>query len=300
MSLLQNPLASVDQIEWYLDHRDLERFPGAFLIAAGNLSRQLLEQILFILAFYGGLPRPKYMTTRYRLKEANAILVALKQTNPTSGLTYLEQARRRGPRIRKFARFPRTLNLWRRQFNEPSHFRNPVSPPQLSDEKVRQFAARMRGTLDSADHYLVTAAVNEIVSKGRVRAILGSDKDNKPGVWVQSVVRPEDFSLENGRLVMTTSQFPLRIVPANEEVPLGWRKAVLVVQGTRGMTLNSQIVTEIGEPINLGSLEATLVSLARVPRGRFRLRRRLKALGYTLDFSDEVEGRSTSQSPPPP
>ena len=60
MSLLQHPLRALDQVEWYLDSPDKEQFPGAFLLAAGNLARQVLEQVLFILAFYSGMPRNKF------------------------------------------------------------------------------------------------------------------------------------------------------------------------------------------------------------------------------------------------
>src|SRR6266508_233546 len=127
MSLLQNPLNTLDQIEWYLDNQRLERFPGAFVIAAGNLSRQVLEQILFVLAFYGGLPSAKYMKSSNKFRMASEILRELRRTNPTTGRTYFEEARRSGPRIRKFARFPRSLDKWRDEFNEPSHFRNPVA-----------------------------------------------------------------------------------------------------------------------------------------------------------------------------
>src|SRR6266487_4605483 len=110
MSLLQNPVAALHQVEWYLDNRHLEKFPGAFLISAGNLSRQLLEQILFILAFYSEVPRDKYMKANYQLRTAHQILYSLCETCPGLGGNYLAKARLRGKRIRKFARFPRSLD----------------------------------------------------------------------------------------------------------------------------------------------------------------------------------------------
>ena len=70
MSLLQSPQSALDQIEWYLDNRIQELFPGAYLLAAGNLSRQTLEQILFILAFYSGLPKTKYLKGGSQLRTA--------------------------------------------------------------------------------------------------------------------------------------------------------------------------------------------------------------------------------------
>src|SRR5438876_974874 len=106
MSLLQSPVAALAQIEWYLDNRQLEKFPGAFLLSAGNLCRQVVEQILFILAFYSRMPKEKYMKANFRLKMAGEILSALRDTCPGSNKNYFAAARQQGSRIRKFARFP--------------------------------------------------------------------------------------------------------------------------------------------------------------------------------------------------
>ncbi|MCX6691006.1 MAG: hypothetical protein NTW33_02865 [Methanoregula sp.] len=172
MSLLQDPLKAIDQIDWYLDNQDQEKFHGAFLKAAGNLSRQVLEQILFILAFYSGMPRNKYMNTKLRLKMAEGIWNALQEINPISGRTYLEEARCRSERIRKFARSPRSMNKWRREFNETSHFRNPAQTVHTNKQHIRNFVRQMRGIIDPLDSHLITAAVNEIISRGKIRAVI--------------------------------------------------------------------------------------------------------------------------------
>src|SRR6266540_575072 len=145
MSLLQSPLKAVAQIDWYLDNQHMESFPGAFVSAAGNLSRQLLEQILFILAFYSGMPSNKYMKTNRQLRTAGSVINALRQVNPATGRTYFAEARRRGPRIRKFARYPRSLDKWRDELNEPSHFRNPAVQRRTHEKHIRAFSKRMQG-----------------------------------------------------------------------------------------------------------------------------------------------------------
>jgi hypothetical protein len=66
MGLLQDSKRTLAQINWYLGHTHLEQFPGAFEIAAGNLSRQLLEQVLFILCFFAGVPRRSFLRSDMR------------------------------------------------------------------------------------------------------------------------------------------------------------------------------------------------------------------------------------------
>src|SRR5262245_56619503 len=165
MSLLQSPLKALAQIDGYLDNQNMESFPGAFVSAAGNLSRQVLEQILFILAFYSGMPYNKYMKTNRQLRTAGSVINSLRQINPASGRIYFEEARRRGPRIRKFARYPRSLDKWRDKLYEPSHFRNPATQRRIHEEHIRAFSKRMQALFEELDSYLITAAVNEILSK---------------------------------------------------------------------------------------------------------------------------------------
>lgn len=61
MLLLQDSKKVLEQIEWYVQNKELEKFSGAFIMSAGNLCRQLVEQILFIIYFYGELPKEKYI-----------------------------------------------------------------------------------------------------------------------------------------------------------------------------------------------------------------------------------------------
>ena len=123
--LLQDPVRAARQIRWYLDSQELETFPGAFVLAAGNLARQLLEQVLFILAFYSGIPHTQFLKSSTELRSVDAVIKALKKADPVTSRTYLALAADRGSRIRKFARLARSFDRWRRLFNEPSHFGNP-------------------------------------------------------------------------------------------------------------------------------------------------------------------------------
>jgi hypothetical protein len=180
MSLLQHPLSALNQIKWYLDNRHVECFPGAFLLSAGNLARQVLEQVLFILAFYSGMPQNTFLKSNGKLRDAHHILVALREIDPATGLNYIEIARLRGPRIRKLARHVRSLDKWRRMFNEPSHFSNPGAQRKIREQNLRQFVDRLAANIEQIDGFLIIAAINELRSQGTVRAILGKDARNTP------------------------------------------------------------------------------------------------------------------------
>lgn len=123
MGLLQDPVKAIEQAEWYLDNANLEKFPGAFELAAGNICRQTLEQILFILCFFSNMPSNRYFKTNKRiLRTGGEMLEALNKVDTTSGKKYWEMSRKRGPRIQKFARYPRSLKVWLKLLNEPSLF----------------------------------------------------------------------------------------------------------------------------------------------------------------------------------
>lgn len=76
MSLLQHPLRSFpDAVVCGFARQGA--VPGAFLLAAGNFGRQLLEQIVFILAFYSGMPRGKYLKTSNHPRSLDSVVKAL-------------------------------------------------------------------------------------------------------------------------------------------------------------------------------------------------------------------------------
>lgn len=282
MSLLQSPVKALDQIEWYLQNQRLEHFPGAFLIAAGNLSRQVLEQVVFILAFYSRMPRSQYLRSNGQLRNAGHILSALRKRNPSTGRTYYQEARRRGTRIRKFARWPRSLDKWRDRLNVPSHFQNPAGNRKTRENDIRDFLLRMRSLLDDRDPHLITAAVNEIRSKGKWQATLSEDRDNIPGIVTDIIVGPEHLRYENETWVLSSPKFPIRIVPDDEEVPHRWPNTPVVVQHSTGMSIGGRFITQSGEPVDVTSLSLALRSFAKTSEGRRRLEQRLRRFGFTL------------------
>ena len=288
MSLLQHPLRALDQIEWYLDTRDEEQFPGAFLLSAGNLARQVLEQVLFILAFYSGMPRNKFLKSSNELRTAGTILKALQKTDPHSDRSYMELARRRGSRIRKFARFPRSLDRWRGLLNEPSHFSNPAVGRKTREKDIGDFVTTFRDIFEEIDAYLITAAVNQIRTKGFIRAVLGSDPANTPGVEYTAVVTPDLIKLENGKLSFKTPAIPIVIVPDSQDVPYRWKKSVVLVQHSSGMSLHCRMVTASGTPIDLSTGGSVLSTFAADPKDRRRLVRRLRKLGVDVQMVDRV------------
>lgn len=287
MSLLQDPLKVVDQIEWYLDNQKLEQFPGAFLISAGSLCRHLLEQVLFILAFYSKMPRSKFLKKDLSLRTANEILLALKSENPETNKSYLDEARRCGPRIQKLARNSISLNKWRKEFNEPSHFRNPVIKKKITERTIQNYIARMRNILDPLDYHLIISITNELNTSGKLKAVLLNDEKNSPGIEIVNEVSPENFSVENSKLIFKSGGKPLRILPKDREESIMKYDMLLLQQGV-GMTLLYRFVDEEGFPINIKNMQTIMQGFARTSSGRKRLKKRLNELGYEITFIDKT------------
>ena len=156
MGLLQDPVASLEQARWYLDNRDLEKFPGAFELAAGNLCRQTLEQILFILCFFSTMPKNKYIKNDRTLKTAWSLYDQLKKTKSGTSKTYFKIARSRGTRIQKFATQPRTLDKWRKLLNESSHYS--AKHRNLDEVVLGDFIEYANTLFDEKDKYLICGA----------------------------------------------------------------------------------------------------------------------------------------------
>ncbi len=283
MSLLQEPIRALDQIEWYLSRKENEVFPGAFEIAAGNLCRQVLEQILFILCFFSGMPTSRYLRRDKALKTAGQLLEALGQINQTEGKNYWECARRRGPRIRKFARYPRSLKKWQQEFNEPSHF----SPGyrRLGISAITDFVNRVRGMFDDKDGYLIIAAINELYSGGKIRAILGTDEDSTPGVSQRIVVTAANIHRTGDGALTLHGPIDNFVVVPDDEVPRGpWPGKLVVVQHSVGIIMQFQFVTQCGDPVDLSSFDGILKSFSKTRGQRAYLVRRLRQLGLEVQI----------------
>jgi len=279
MSFLQDPIKALDQAEWYLSKTENEVFPGAFEIAAGNLCRQVLEQILFILCFFSEMPASCYLRRDKTLQTAGRLSKALDQINPKEGKNYWECARKRGPRIRKFARYPRSLKKWQREFNEPSHF----SPGyrRVGVSAIRDFVNGVRGWFDDKDKYLIIAAINELYSDGKIRAILGSDEDNTPGVSQRITVTAANIHRTGDGGLTLDGPFDSFVVIPDDEVPRGpWPGKLVLVQHSVGIMMQFQFVTKCGNPVDLSSFEGILKSFSKTRGQRAYLVRRLRQLGF--------------------
>ena len=286
MGLLQDPVQALDQVEWYLDHPELEKFPGAFELAGGALCRQTLEQALFLLCFFSGMPRTKFLRADRTLQVAGRLVRALGERDSDSGRVYFELARCRGPRIGKLARWPRSLARWQRLLNEPAHFS--TRNRDMDEATLRGFVRFARTLFDGDDKYALVAAINEIYSGGIYTAVLSSDDRNMPGLYRRIVVGPSAIQLDaNGQLSFKTPAFPLRIISATD-VPRGpWpRGAAVIVQHTVGMSIGGQLVTRRGDPIDLTSLATTIASFARNPGQRRYIRAHFRKLGLRIEFNE--------------
>ncbi|MCD2453522.1 hypothetical protein GO003_024390 [Methylicorpusculum oleiharenae] len=279
MGLLQDPVASLDQARWYLNNKHLERFPGAFELAAGNLCRQTLEQIFFILCFFSTMPKNKYINQDRKLKTAWHLYDQLKKAKPNTNTTFLEFARTRCVRIRKFATKPRTLNKWRNILNESSHFS--TKHRKLDEALLGEFIDFASALFDSKDKYLIVAALNEIFSKGRVRATLGNDPENTPGIMLQSVVDIKHINrTPEGSITLTGPSHKFFVI-SSTEVPRGrWPNIPVVVQHSVGISFGLQFVKKDRSPVNISSTEAMLSCFSSTPEETTRLVRRLKKLGF--------------------
>ena len=282
MGLLQDPLREIDQIDWYLNSADLEQFPGAFEIAAGNLSRQLLEQVLFILCFFGGVPRSSFLRPDMSLHTAGRLLQALDQRTP-GGASFWEAARRRGPRIRKFARYPQSLRKWQRLLNEPSHYSAGIR--KIDSAKIQAFVSLLRHWFDHKDKHLIICAINELYSRGKIRAILCEDEENTPGVtWKVTVTAANLARGDDGQLSLHGPIGEIHVA-SDSEVPRGrWPRKLLLVRGYHGFSIQQEFVTKRGEPVDLSNFEMTLRSLAKTGGQRSYLTRRMRQLGLEIRY----------------
>jgi hypothetical protein len=244
MSILQDPVAAVEQIDWYLANRDSETFPGAFTLAAGNLARQLVEQILFVLCFYSGMPRQRFLTKKAAdarsLKVAGQLIAAL-DTKDTEGVPYWRRARERSPRVRKFARAPRTLRAWVKRLNAPSHYE--IRHRSVDVSFLRRLTERVRPLLDDKDKYLVLMALNEINSRGAMEATIGDDAECTPGFVETVTVTASNLVVgPNGLPSLHTPALSLQVLPADQPPSGRWPHRPVLFVGAHGFTMGMRIV----------------------------------------------------------
>ena len=126
------------------------------------------------------MPTSKYLKQDRSLRVSGHLITQLNKKDDNTGKSYFELARNRGARIRKFARWPKSLNKWRAILNESSHFSTKFRKIDKND--LMSFINMASDLFDSKDKYLILGALNEIFSKGRVKALLMNDEDNSPGI----------------------------------------------------------------------------------------------------------------------
>jgi hypothetical protein len=283
MSILQDPIAALDQADWYLQTSHLEKFPGAFELAAGNLCRQTLEQVLFILCFFSGMPHKLFMRSDRTLKVAGALFKQLDKIDSVSNKTYRELARTKSPRIRKFAMRFQTLRKWQRILNEPAHFSTKFRT--VDADRLSSYIQLARGWFDDKDKHLIVAALNEVLSHSRVQATIENDSDNTPGICWRVVVTAHNLERTvKGALALRGPEKPFLVIPENQ-VPRGtWPRIPVLVQHSVGISIGVQFVTKHGTPVDISNGEGVLRTFSSTPGERSYLSRRLRQLGLEVRF----------------
>lgn len=147
---------------------------------------------------------------------------------------------------------------------------------------MREFAKKMRTLFDDKDSFLIVAAMNEIRSRGKIKATLSKNSENTPGIQTTLTLTPNCLVVENGKLGLKSPSFPIQVVPDDKDIPYRWSSRVVLVQHTHGISINSQLIAEDGKPIDLTSFKTVLLSLARTSNGKKRLERRLRKLNVKL------------------
>jgi hypothetical protein len=154
----------------------------------------------------------------------------------------------------------------------------------MHERHIREFVKRLRAILDSKDPHLITAAVNELRSGGRIRAVLSNDTDNTPGIQMDSIVGPRNLVRRNGALTLEAPKFRFCVVSNTHEIPHRWRKTPVVVQHSVGISIGTRMITVAGDPVDLSNLGTIVKSLGKTSDERKRLSRRFRQLGYTLNW----------------
>jgi hypothetical protein len=139
----------------------------------------------------------------------------------------------------------------------------------------------VRAWFDDKDKYLIIAAINELYSDGKIRATLGSDDENTPGVSQQVRVTAANLrrTADDG-LALDGPRKRFVVIP-DDEVPRGpWPRKLVLVQHSVGISMEFQFLTKRGDPVDLSSAEGILRSFSKTRGQRAYLVRRLRELGF--------------------
>lgn len=286
MSLLQDPKKVLEQIEWYVQNKELEKFSGAFIMSAGNLCRQLVEQILFIISFYGELPKEKYIKNDDKIKTPFEIIKSLKEIDSQDNTTYIDKAIRRGKRIEKFAVKLSNFDNWRKLFNEPSHFRNPIRTKHYGEDDITKFINMMKEIIDDKDCHLLTAAINEMKSGGKIKATLSNDDDNTPAISMEIILTPKDIIVENKSLSIKYNKIKYFVVPDDKEIPYKIIKEPILIQHSKEIMLEYRVFNKHRKPIDLTNFQTTLNGICSTKEDCIELKKHLKKYGVFVKIDN--------------
>jgi len=282
MSILQDPLAALRQAEWYLDNSALEVFAGAFDLAAGNLCRQTVEQVLLIICHFSSMPRHRYLRFDGTLRTSGELLRALDRHVEPSRTTHWVTAAQCGSRIHKLVRVRRTIAKWARILNEPSHFS--IRARRTDANSLRKFIGVAQSWFDEKDKNVLVAIVNDVLSKGRFVAALGPEPLNIPQIRTRVVVRATDIGRNtDGKLTMT-SAVPHAIISKRIPVRGRWPRVPVFLESTGDIAIGVEWINRHGNHIDVRDLRNVIAALSTTEQDRFALSRRLKRLGITLHY----------------
>ncbi len=278
MSILQNPIKLIEQAEEYLFSSAPGKFPEAREIAAGNLCRQVLEQILFILCFYSRMGCRNFVRPDRSLMNAGKLLRELDRFDSKTGKNYWQLARESSPRIAKFGRKPATLRKWGRLLNEPSHFS--LAFRRVSSGTLLKFVSFAKGLFDERDWHLITVAINELFSNGKYVAQIGNDPQHTPGILFRAVATAKNLTREsNGAISFRGPELSFMVIPA-DSIPRGrWPKLPVMIQGSNNIAIMVQLMNRNGNRIDMSSLKTLINTLADTEHQKRYVVSRLRRIG---------------------
>lgn len=255
-------------------------------MSAGNLCRQLVEQILFIISFYGELPKEKYIKNDDKIKTPFEIIKSLKEIDLQDNATYIDKAIRKGKRIEKFAVKLSNLDNWRKLFNEPSHFRNPMRTKNYGEGDITKFINMMKEIIDDKDCHLLTAAINEMKSGGKIKATLINDDDNTLAITMEIILTPKDIIMKNKLLSIKYDKIKYFVVPDDKEIPHKIINEPILIQNSKDIKFEYKVFNKHRRLIDLTNFQTTLNGICSTKEDCMELKKHLKKYGVLVKIDD--------------
>lgn len=286
--IFEDPLNYLKQIKWFLDNRELEQFPGAFVIAAGHLCRCVIEQEYLIVGALANLPTDKILETS-RDRRLKPIRKIRRTFNDPPNLNSLyrncwEAAEARGSRAKKHADLKQKLESWTKVFNEPSHSSPPTHVRNVTEDDIKEFYEYMVNLLDEKDKDLFIGAYNQLLSDGKYLINFESDAENTPCIFRKLVLTLDNIKIKPDKSISVVSPtFPVQFVEKDKE-PQDYDSESLTIIKNSTPILRAQFVDEDDKPINLTNFDTVFRSLCgRDPEKLKKLIEILESGGYKVE-----------------